>query len=83
MIKFIENNASTAAIILTVIGGLYLGVRDIKADIKADIDKFENRMTALDTKFEARMEKIDERWVTLLSEIHRLDKDVTILKTKN
>ena len=47
MIKFIENNASTAAIILTVIGGLYLGVRDIKADIKADIDKFENRMTAL------------------------------------
>lgn len=31
-------------------------------------------------KFEARMEKIDERWVTLLSEIHRLDKDVTILK---
>ena len=78
MIKFIENNASTAAIILTVMGGLYLGVRDIKADIKADIDKFEVRME----RFETRMEKLDERWVTLLNEIHRLDKDVTVLKSK-
>jgi len=46
------------------------------------INKFEDKIIALDTKFEARMEKIDERWVTLLSEIHRLDKDVVILKAK-
>ena len=70
------------AITAAAFGVVLMNKSDI-GNIKADINKFEDRMTALDTKFEARMEKIDERWVTLLSEIHRLDKDVTILKAKN
>ncbi len=51
--------------VFAILGAFYAHHRDIKSDI---------------SKFEERMEKIDERWVTLLSEIHRLDKDVTVLK---
>jgi hypothetical protein len=34
-------------------------------------------------KFEKRMEKSDERWVILLNDMHRIDKDTHLLKNKS
>lgn len=47
----------------------------VKKDLKNDIDAFEKRMEKSDAKFE-------NRWINLLSEIHRIDKDVHVLKEK-
>lgn len=63
---------SGGALVLTSIGGMYLFGRDIKNDIKKDIEAFEKRM-----------EVSDARWERLLSEMHRVDKDVHLLKGKN
>ena len=76
LINWVEGKASTITIVLSMLAGGYVFRQDIKADsrdlrqdIKADMEKFE-----------ARMEKIDERWVTLLKELHNVDKEVTALK---
>ena len=66
LINWVEGKASTITIVLSMLAGGYVFRQDIKADME---------------KFEARMEKIDERWVTLLKELHNVDKEVTALKT--
>jgi len=50
------------AVILTIIGGLYIFLRNLRTDIRDPIEK--------------RMDKMDERWHSLLKEIHSLDKKI-------
>ena len=63
-------------IAFTIIGATYIFIRNLKTDIKADMDKFERRWEIMDEKHEKHRESIDNKWVELLKEIHSLDKKI-------
>ena len=57
------------AFVFTIIGGLYVFLRNLRTDIRDPIEK--------------RMDKMEERWHELLKEIHSLDKKIYKLELKN
>lgn len=56
------------AVVFTIIGGLYIFLRNLRTDIREPMEK--------------RMDKMDERWHELLKEIHSLDKKIYKLELK-
>lgn len=62
---------SLSAFAVAIVGANYKFTRDIRSNLKADISAFEKRM-----------EESDKRWLTLLTDMHRVDKDVHLIKEK-
>lgn len=65
MMEWVNANAQSITVILTIFGGFYVGVRNIGADID---------------KLEKKMERADRKWFALLKDMHRLDKTVHVMK---
>ena len=62
------------AVGVTIIGSTYVFILSLRQDINSDVIR-------IDEKHEEHRKIIDERWISLLREIHSLDKKIE--KTKS
>lgn len=67
--------ATLSAFAIAIIGANYKFTKDIKDDLKTDMHRFES-------KFDAKIEKSDERWESLLKELHSHDKRIDRIEQK-
>ena len=63
-------------IVCTIVGATYVFSRNLRKDVKEDIDGFRKEMREDIDRFEKRMEIIDSRWASLFEKFHILDKDI-------
>ncbi len=63
---------STFAIVFTIV----FSINGMRTDLDSKIDRMANTLNS-------RMDKMDERWYELLTQLHTLDKEVTKIKPKN
>ncbi len=63
---------------ITIIGFTYGMIRNLKADIKQDFERYDKAFEY----HQAEMRVINERWERLFEKLHIVDKDVDRLKSK-